>query len=103
MGIQSSPLDIVIIGGGISGCICALDLARRGHRVKVLERRSCLSIDYNELYRFHSNAVGMLMGLGLQDAFLSAGHVSSTGVRYRRYDTGEVIGTLNMDDGVHLG
>jgi hypothetical protein len=69
----------------------------------VLESRSDLSIDYNELYRINHNAVGIINGLGLRDAFFEAGHASSTGVRYRRYDTGEVIGVLNMDKGLPLG
>ncbi|HEX9593920.1 MAG TPA: glycine oxidase ThiO [bacterium] len=34
---QSLP-DILIIGGGLIGCLCAYELARRGQRVAVVER-----------------------------------------------------------------
>src|SRR5260370_8611064 len=32
--------DVVIVGGGIAGCTVAFELARRGARVCLLERRS---------------------------------------------------------------
>jgi len=34
---QSSP-DTLVIGGGLIGCLCAYELARRGQRVTVVER-----------------------------------------------------------------
>ena len=34
------PLDAIIIGGGINGCSTALQLARRGVKVAVVEKDS---------------------------------------------------------------
>jgi glycine/D-amino acid oxidase-like deaminating enzyme len=35
-------LDIAVVGGGLMGCLAGLRLARAGHRVTILERRSGL-------------------------------------------------------------
>jgi D-amino-acid dehydrogenase len=40
--VETKP-DIVIVGGGAIGVCCALELARRGARVKLLERGSELA------------------------------------------------------------
>ena len=39
---SGAPCDAVIIGGGHNGLVCACDLAARGLKVRVLERRSIL-------------------------------------------------------------
>jgi gamma-glutamylputrescine oxidase len=36
----SSPVDVVVVGGGVTGCSCALTLAQRGLRVRVHEART---------------------------------------------------------------
>jgi glycine/D-amino acid oxidase-like deaminating enzyme len=36
----SSPVDVEVIGGGVTGCSCALTLAQRGLRVRVDEART---------------------------------------------------------------
>ena len=42
---------VVVVGGGLVGCEEALELARRGHRVTVLEMRQDLAIDAAYLHR----------------------------------------------------
>jgi gamma-glutamylputrescine oxidase len=38
-GERTGPADVVVIGGGVTGCSCALSLARGGLRVRLLEAR----------------------------------------------------------------
>ncbi len=38
-GTASSPVDVVVVGGGVTGCSCALTLARGGLSVRLLEAR----------------------------------------------------------------
>jgi gamma-glutamylputrescine oxidase len=37
---MSNPVDVVVVGGGVTGCSCALTLARAGVRVRLLEARA---------------------------------------------------------------
>ena len=36
-GSGAGPVDVVVVGGGVTGCSCALTLARGGRRVRLLE------------------------------------------------------------------
>jgi glycine/D-amino acid oxidase-like deaminating enzyme len=36
---SAGPVDVAIVGGGVTGCACALTLAERGKRVRVYEAR----------------------------------------------------------------
>ena len=35
----AGPVDVAIVGGGVTGCACALALAEAGRRVRVYEAR----------------------------------------------------------------
>ena len=35
----SAPVDVAVVGGGVTGCSCALTLAQAGLRVRVYEAR----------------------------------------------------------------
>ncbi|UPK46834.1 NAD(P)/FAD-dependent oxidoreductase [Paenibacillus pabuli] len=37
---MSEPLDVIVIGGGIAGSTCALQLARQGHHTLLLDRQA---------------------------------------------------------------
>src|ERR671936_2601231 len=36
---SAGEVDVVVVGGGVTGCSCALTLAERGLRVRLLEAR----------------------------------------------------------------
>lgn len=83
-------VDVVVIGGGISGLATAHDLKRRGHRVMVLERQA----------KTGGNAVserfsGFLMehGPSTVNAFSPVGHALSSelGLDDERCDLGEGV------------
>src|SRR5437762_13495133 len=40
---RDGPMDVVVIGGGVTGCSCALTLAEGGLRVRVYEARRVAS------------------------------------------------------------
>jgi glycine/D-amino acid oxidase-like deaminating enzyme len=42
-GALSGPVDVVVVGGGVTGCSCALTLARGGLRVRLLEAEEIAS------------------------------------------------------------
>jgi gamma-glutamylputrescine oxidase len=37
--VTSGPVDVIVVGGGVTGCSCALTLAERGLRVRLHEAR----------------------------------------------------------------
>lgn len=43
VGDTLGPVDVVIVGGGVTGCSCALTLARAGLRVRLLEAQEIAS------------------------------------------------------------
>ena len=49
-GAESGP-EVAVIGGGLTGCECALQLARTGHKVHLIEMRPELAPDANIRHR----------------------------------------------------
>lgn len=79
----TSPVhDVVVVGGGLAGSATALHLARRGHRVVVLERGSFPREKVcGEGLMPHG--VAEIDRLGLLAAVRATGPVPFAGVRYR--------------------
>src|SRR5271155_2744375 len=77
---QSQIWDVIIIGGGPTGAIAALDLARRGRRVVVLEKA--------QFPRFHVGesllpaTLDLLKKLGLEPALRELPHVRKFGADF---------------------
>ena len=71
---NSAYFDVIIVGGGLGGLVCAIELSRAGHRVAVLEKKE---------YPFHkvcgeyvSNEVlGYLQSLGFDPFALGASNI----------------------------
>lgn len=49
-GVEPGP-EVAVIGGGLTGCECALQLARTGHKVHLIEMRPELAPDANIRHR----------------------------------------------------
>ncbi len=69
---MSKMHDVIVVGAGPVGLLCALDLARRGVRVCVLELEPSTTIDLRA-GTFHPPTLEMLAPLGVTDAMLEIG------------------------------
>ncbi len=67
-GPVTKAYDVVIVGGGISGLVCACSLRSTGLRVAVIEAQSAQqSASRQRAYAFSPVSAGILSGLGLWD------------------------------------
>jgi salicylate hydroxylase len=88
---------IVIAGAGIAGLTAALTLARKGHRVIILEKRPVAS-EAGAGLQLSPNASHILIGLGLQGA-LARTAVAPTGLVIRRIDEPRSFAGMPMAEG----
>ena len=86
----STPLSIILIGGGIGGLAASILLAQSGHSVLVLERKDAAfetrSTGGVALFR---NAVRIIDSMGLKSELADAADTGNT-VTTLRYNSGEV-------------
>ncbi len=66
--IYTRPYDVVVVGGGVSGCAAALAAARNGASVLVLEQGSCLggtltSCGVGPMMTFHAGEKQVIQGV----------------------------------------
>lgn len=92
---SNKRFEITIIGAGIGGLSAAICLARKGHRIGVLERHKGLS-EYGAGIQVTPNAVRILDNWGLRQAFEEIAFVPNLSVA-RRYRTGETIGATHQN------
>lgn len=69
---MGSPLDILIVGGGIGGLTAAIALRARGHAVTVIERDPSWSV-YGVGIIQQGNVIRAMTELGVIDDYLAAG------------------------------
>ena len=84
------PLDIAIIGAGISGLAAAIALSRDGHTVNVYERRPNPQQLSGSGLQIQPSAIKILRRWGLLDGFAKVAHESGS-VKMRRYQDGNLI------------
>jgi flavin-dependent dehydrogenase len=74
--MQNGKLDVVVVGASLAGCAAAINIARRGGRVFLVERESEPDA-YKSLctHSIHSSATPAIERLGLTEAIEAAGGV----------------------------
>ena len=70
-------LTLAVVGAGIGGLTAALALARKGHRVTLIERRTGFS-EVGAGLQLSPNASRILIDLGLGNALQARRHASPT-------------------------
>jgi salicylate hydroxylase len=96
--IESGPLSVAVVGGGIGGIAAALSLLRSGADVHVYERAKKLS-EVGAGIQVSPNASRILHGLGLADALANMG-VKPLAVHQRRWDDGRTLLRIPLGEGV---
>ncbi|KAF7354633.1 3-hydroxybenzoate 6-hydroxylase 1 [Mycena sanguinolenta] len=89
-------IDVLIVGGGISGLACAYALGRSGHRVRVLEKT-----DGNLRgagVRMPPNLTKILVEWGLEDELKKCQPCRKT--TFISYDNGDTLGVLEWQEDV---
>ncbi|WP_062378317.1 FAD-dependent oxidoreductase [Demequina pelophila] len=88
-----SAATVLVVGGGITGCVSAIALAQRGVEVTLVEKAS----DWHGVghgITVQGNALKMFREIGVLDPILAKGHGFDR-VRMREY-TGEDIATITV-------
>lgn len=86
---MSQSLSVAVVGGGIGGLTSALCLARRGHRVHLLEQASAF-VEAGAGIQLSPNATKVLLQLGLGD-LLAAVCVQPEATHIRNWRSGRQI------------
>ncbi len=84
--IYQSKFDVIVVGGGVSGCTAALAAARQGANVLVIEQSSCLggaltTCGVGPMMSFHAGGIQVIKGImeeivcKLMENGASSGHI----------------------------
>jgi len=91
---MGKSFNIIVCGGGIGGLGAAIALAKKGHKVTVLESAAELN-EVGAGIQIPPNSTKILEGYGLKEKFLEK-VVAPKNIIFRRYATGDVIGTTPL-------
>jgi 2-polyprenyl-6-methoxyphenol hydroxylase-like FAD-dependent oxidoreductase len=83
MNLRAIVPDVVIVGAGPVGLFMGVLLLRRGHQVRILERRSCRS-NRSRAIGIHPPALAKLADAGVADQLITSGIRIKRGVAYSR-------------------
>ena len=73
---------VIIIGGGIAGCVLALSLNKIGMKSEVFEARHTPKDDMGLFHYLSSNAMNVYKVLGIHDKLYDLGHVCNGVIHY---------------------
>ena len=73
---------VIIIGGGIAGCVLALALDKIGMKSEIFEARKIPEDDVGLFHYLSSNAMNVYKILGLYDKLKNSGHICNGVIHY---------------------
>ena len=73
---------VIIVGGGIAGCVLALSLEKIGMKSEIFEARKIPNDDVGLFHYLSSNAMNVYKVLGLYDKLKDSGHVCNGVIHY---------------------
>lgn len=95
--------DVIVVGARCAGAVTALSLARRGHRVLLLDRARFPS-DTLSTHNFDREATRRFRELGVLDAIVATGAPALRRMRFVAPEAGvEFTGTYDLLDGIDAG
>jgi salicylate hydroxylase len=86
-------LDVIVVGGAISGLSTALGLALSGHKVRVLEKSPAFGEPPGGI-RIPPNVTKILVGWGLEEELRKRAHLPREGTDLWDFETGKLVGYL---------
>lgn len=88
------PLKVIISGAGVGGLATAIALARRGHKVTVIEQAAALG-EVGAGIQMPSNSTRILLGWGL-GPYLGTKVIQPDSIFFRRWESGNIIGHTRL-------
>ncbi len=94
--MPESSKKVIIIGGGIAGCVLALVLDKVGMKCEIFEARKVSNDDVELFHYLSSNAMNVYKVLGLYDKLKDSGHVCNGVIHYK--DNGKKLARIDEKD-----
>ena len=91
--MPENPKKVIIIGGGIAGCVLALALDKIGMKSEIFEARKIPKDDVGLFHYLSSNAMNVYKVLGLYDKLKDSGHLCNGVIHYK--DNGKQLARID--------